>query len=152
MSLPKKPRGDASLFVPGVDRRSFLQGIGACSLASLAVTAVEGRHQSGANSKPMIENLSLATFLPCIGNTFRIQAGGQTVALELIEAAALPPGIRPPTLARREPFSLVFRAPAGFNAPQSIYELHHDRLGPFGVFLVPIGPDATGPRYEAIFN
>ena len=35
--------------------------------------------------------------------------------------------------------------------PQRIYRLRHDRLGAFEVFLVPIGPDAVGMRFEAVF-
>ena len=152
MSLQKKSRGDASLFVPGVARRGFLQRVGACSLAGVVIASVEGRSpSSGAEGKPMIENLNLAMFLPCVGHAFHVEAGGQRVAFELIEATALSAGKRPVTV-RGEPFSLVFRAPATFNRDQGIYELQHDGLGALSIFLVPIGRDATGLRYEAVFN
>lgn len=53
--------------------------------------------------------------------------------------------------ARRAPFSLVFRGPGDRVLPQRIYRLAHDELGEFEFFLVPIGPDREGMRYEAIF-
>jgi hypothetical protein len=52
----------------------------------------------------------------------------------------------------REQFSLVFREPSGVVLPQMIYRVEHDELGAFELFLVPIGPDAEGMRYEAVFT
>ncbi len=51
-------------------------------------------------------------------------------------------------------YALVFRAPPrrAAHAPQGTYRLTHAELGTLEVFLVPIGPDAGGMRYEAIFN
>ena len=53
---------------------------------------------------------------------------------------------------RREPFSIVLRAPGDRLAPQRTYTLENERLGRLDVFLVPIGPDALGMRYEAVFG
>jgi hypothetical protein len=102
----------------------------------------------------MLENLTRATFIPCLGSTFRILAGpAAAVVVELIEATALPDRARrdgePP---RREPFALLFRGPPEPVLRQRIYRLEHDALGAFDLFLVPIGPDRSGMRYEAIFN
>jgi hypothetical protein len=36
--------------------------------------------------------------------------------------------------------------------PQRIHPVEHDRLGRFELFLVPVGPDHIGMRYEAIFT
>jgi hypothetical protein len=75
------------------------------------------------------------------------------VRFELIEARLLGgQSPRPAALARREPFALTFRAPRGTSWPQRIYRIAHPDLGAFEIFLVPIGPDDQGPRYEAIFN
>ncbi len=67
--------------------------------------------------------------------------------VELIEVQALPK-----RGAAREPFSLIFRGPSAFFVPQRIYTLQHETLGNQELFLVPIGPDAVGHRYQAIFN
>jgi hypothetical protein len=53
---------------------------------------------------------------------------------------------------RRAPFSIVFRGPATPILPQRIYRLEHPAIGSFDLFLVPIGPDERGLRYEAIFT
>jgi hypothetical protein len=101
----------------------------------------------------MLETLTHALFAEHLHSTFRIHfdpAG--PVETELVEATLLrsraqgggPPG--------REPFSLVFRGPKEPWFPQRIYRVEHERMGSFDLFLVPIGPDAAGMRYEAVFN
>jgi hypothetical protein len=35
--------------------------------------------------------------------------------------------------------------------PQATYPVEHDELGRMEIFLVPIGPDGSGMRYEAVF-
>ena len=52
---------------------------------------------------------------------------------------------------QRRQFSLVFRAPATQVWPQGTYGLSHEELGELELFLVPIGSDAEGVRYEAAF-
>ena len=100
----------------------------------------------------MLDQLTRATFEPLLGKRFvALMTEGQTVEMELIEARALPvhPGSKGP---RREPFSLVFRGPRKFVLPQCIYHMEQAALGTVEIFLVPIGPDESGQRYEAIFN
>lgn len=50
------------------------------------------------------------------------------------------------------PFSIVFRGPLRPVLPQGIRRLEHDGLGGLELFLVPIGPDEAGMRYEAVFG
>jgi hypothetical protein len=40
----------------------------------------------------------------------------------------------------------------GARLEQRIYAVHHPALGAFDLFLVPIGPDGEGMRYEAVFT
>lgn len=68
------------------------------------------------------------------------------VELELIEAVDL--GSTPV----HEQFSLLFRGPGGRPLPQRIYGLRHAVLGTFSIFIVPVGRDAQGVLYEAVFN
>jgi len=51
-----------------------------------------------------------------------------------------------------ETFSLLFVGPAEPALPQGTVELTHDTLGLLALFVVPVGRDATGMRYEAVFN
>jgi hypothetical protein len=36
--------------------------------------------------------------------------------------------------------------------PQQIRRVEHPSLGSMEIFLVPIGPDASGMQYEAVFG
>ena len=102
----------------------------------------------------MLETLTKTTFADCLGSKFRLHYGAANpLDVELIEATGFP--ARPDQAGgpvRREPFSIVFRGPRAVVLPQRIYRLEHDTLGTLEIFLVPIGPDETGMRYEAIFN
>jgi hypothetical protein len=40
----------------------------------------------------------------------------------------------------------------GVVLPQQIYSLDHASMGRLSIFLVPIGADAGGTQYEAIFS
>ena len=51
----------------------------------------------------------------------------------------------------REPFSLVFEAPAPL-LPQRIYSFSHDEMGRQEIFVVPIAKVESGFQYEAVFN
>jgi hypothetical protein len=53
---------------------------------------------------------------------------------------------------RRPPFSLIFRCADERVLPQHTYSLNHPALGEVSVFLVPIGKDAKGVSYQALFN
>jgi hypothetical protein len=109
----------------------------------------------------MLETFTLQTFAPCVGEPFRLRLGPEeTLDLALIEATDLGGGLAtatataavPPRGSTRRPFSLVFRGPPGVLLPQRVYRLEHDGIGAFELFLVPIGPDAAGMRYEAVFT
>jgi len=102
----------------------------------------------------MLSEVTVSEFAGHLGSSFRLQTdAGATVKVELVEATALsahnPTGQTTP---RREPFSLLFRGPSEPVLPQMIHTLEHPALGRFELFLVPIGPDGNGMRYEAVFN
>lgn len=102
----------------------------------------------------MLDRLTQAIFAPLVGKRFVLhETDSKTVEIELIQATTLPPHPgRGGQLPQREPFSLWFRGPRAVVLPQRIYPLEHESLGRLDIFLVPIGPDEAGQRYEAIFN
>lgn len=53
---------------------------------------------------------------------------------------------------QRRPFSLLFQSTIQSYLPQGIYRMVHAELGELHLFIVPIGPNTTGMRYEAVFN
>lgn len=99
----------------------------------------------------MLETLTLDHFTALVGETFRVQLGGDTqLDLVLSEVTALSAASAGSD--KRNPFGLVFRDPGRRVLPQSVYALEHPKLGRLEIFIVPIGPDASGMRYEAIFT
>lgn len=98
----------------------------------------------------MLENASWKSFAQQLRTTFRLIApGNKAVALELFEVTQpMDPKLTP----RMEQFSLLFRGPKAPYYPQGIYTLEHDTLGTGQLFIVPIGPDDQGMRYEVVFS
>ena len=92
-------------------------------------------------------------FADRVGDRFDVRLpDGQALALVLGAATASDRagGAGPDGAARRQ-FSLLFRGPVEPRLGQGLWELDHDGLGAITLFLVPLAPDAEGPRYEAVF-
>lgn len=103
----------------------------------------------------MLETLTLDTFSPHVGETFRIPLqGNHAIELELVDARSLhdPYAERPGPRTARVPFALVLAGPATPILPQQIYPLEHATIGRHELFIVPIGPDKGRMRYEVIFT
>ena len=102
----------------------------------------------------MLDRFTLETFSPHLGETYSLYAdGADPWPLTLVEATDLQSsGHAPAADAQRAPFSVVFRGPTTPVAPQRIYPVEHPSIGRVELFLVPIGPDGQGMRYEAVFT
>jgi hypothetical protein len=102
----------------------------------------------------MLEDFMIDTFSRRIGERFRIRAPGPAVIeVELADATAASAAGSPRVGGdKRLPFSVVFRGPLEPILMQRIYRFEHDALGAFDLFIVPIGPDESGMRYEAVFG
>ena len=100
-----------------------------------------------------MEEIGLALFVDYVGSTFQIEWSPQEISpVELIEAAPLNSTARHDKRGRPAGFSLLFRDQRGGHRPQGTYPVSHEAVGTVAIFLVPIGPDELGERYEAIFN
>ena len=91
---------------------------------------------------------SFEHFSACLKQQFRLQNGEASIELTLISVephAAQADGTQPTA------YSLVFQGAPGARLPQSMYRFKHTDLGEFELFIVPIGEDAAGVRYEAVF-
>jgi hypothetical protein len=97
--------------------------------------------------------LTYDDFADRIGDGFDVPvADGESLPMELVEATVgSEPGGPGPDGRERLQFSLVFRGPATQVLPQRTYQLTHTELGHLELFLVPLGPDDEGMRYEAAF-
>ena len=105
-------------------------------------------HRSFYERGHILENLTIDDFSNRIGETFRIRiADDQALDIALAEVNALGTGT-----GKRTPFSLMLRSSGPAYAPQGIYRIEHNQLGAFDLFIVPLGPDQQGMRYEVIFT
>jgi len=95
--------------------------------------------------------LTISDFQPCLHQMFVITLeSGESYALELIEVRDLGEAPNPEFC---KPFALTLRHPdRTAYLPQRTYHLEHELLGGLDLFVVPLGPDATGMRYEITFN
>lgn len=98
----------------------------------------------------MSELLHLSDFAPFIDQEFQIGFTPElTLPAILVQAVELD-SYSP---ADRKPFSLIFRTEQKNEYfAQAIRILHHPDKGEISIFLVPLGPDQKGMRYEAIFS
>jgi hypothetical protein len=91
--------------------------------------------------------LSSRDFAECVRTAFEIEAtAAERVKLELT-------GVTEQTYSPElETFTLTFSGPSSPFLPQRSYRVCHEKLGALDLFLVPLGPDAKGMQYEAVFN
>ena len=98
----------------------------------------------------MLDQLTDTDFQPLLQQEFVIGfTNDLKLEAELIEVSKLG---EDPTDGKRHPFSLVFRTTEKKPFPQATYPVAHPRFGEMEIFLVPIGPDRQGMRYEAVFT
>ncbi|GAA3830705.1 DUF6916 family protein [Nocardioides panacisoli] len=97
--------------------------------------------------------LTYADFTGLVGEVFTLALpDGRKVPLTVEEVSALGrDGGAGPDGTPREQFSVVFLGPSDPLLGQGTQELSHGALGDLALFLVPIGADADGVRYEAVF-
>jgi hypothetical protein len=91
----------------------------------------------------MLENLHSDSFMPHLQTRFSL---ADNFVLELVEVFV------PPPAPRQERFSLTFIGPSEPLLQQGTYALQHEAMGTLNLFLVPIGNDERGIKYEAVFN
>ncbi|MDH3403863.1 MAG: hypothetical protein OES32_02795 [Acidobacteriota bacterium] len=96
-----------------------------------------------------VAEMQRETFAPHVKQTFRVSADEVAFDTELIEVSALGETVGPEG---RRAFSLVFRGPLDPFIEQRICRIEHEELGVIDLFLVPVGPDEKGMRYEAVFT
>jgi hypothetical protein len=108
------------------------------------------RDEGEAMSDTADAEFTLDRFAPLLGESFEISDGTGSLHAVLIEATDL----REVQSAgrRSRQFSLVWRGPRAARLDQRIYTVSHPALGAMELFLVSLGVDAEGMRYEAVFT
>ena len=98
----------------------------------------------------MPATLTEKEFSQHLNTKFQLKLTDGELTLELVEVQGYPAG--PNERGGMERFSVFFDGPGDVRLPQHIYQLAHERMGEFEIFLVPVSGDAQGYRYEAVFN
>jgi hypothetical protein len=98
----------------------------------------------------MLQDLTCENFGHCLNQVFRLSYDSGTLEVKLIECRKLDSHGR--SQARREPFSLMFLGPKQPILPQRMYSFDFGQLGTLEIFIVPIGADELGVRYQAVFT
>ena len=95
----------------------------------------------------MSELLTKEAFTENLNTKFRIPlASSVTAELELIEV------VETMVTPRQQQFSIFFRGPLEYLLQQGTYRMEHEKMGALDIFIVPVGKEPEGFRYEAVFN
>jgi len=105
------------------------------------------------NTVPL-EQLTMDSFSTWVGVRFRVLATpANTIDMELTDVTSSPSiPSHGATRGEYESFSVVFSGPAEPVLPQRIYAFENEGIGRFDLFIVPVGRDSGGVRYQAAFN
>lgn len=98
----------------------------------------------------MAVELTESEFSKYLNSKFQLDLNGQKLELELVEVKGYLP--QESEEHGMERFSAFFVGPLSSFLPQSLYQLQHEQMGTFDIFLVPISDDQKSYRYEAVFN
>ena len=93
----------------------------------------------------------MSSFSPAVGAEFTVETEAGPVPLRLAtvrERDQVVPGAPDGWV----PFSLLFIGPPDRYLDQRTWRLASEATGPIDVFLVPVGQDAAGFHYEAVFG
>ena len=99
----------------------------------------------------MLQDFTIELFQPRVGEPFRVIVDETWEMVTRLSEVSIW-GHEEAKTRQRHPFSLIFHAQPDTVLPQAIYRIENASLEPFEAFLVPIGPDALGMRYEAVFT
>ena len=95
----------------------------------------------------MSETLTKEAFAENLNTKFRIPMESSSAAeIELVEV------MEARSTSRQRQFSLFFRGPLEYLLPQGTYHMEHEKMGGLDLFIVPVGREQDGFRYEAVFN
>lgn len=98
----------------------------------------------------MAASLTEKEFSQHLNTKFRVTLDDTSVDLELVEVKSYKS--KQKEQEGMERFSAYFQGPAEPDLPQQLYTFHNDQMGEFDIFIVPVGKNDAGFRYEAVFN
>jgi len=97
----------------------------------------------------ILSTLTYETAREWIGRSYRVDGRVELRIERVIRAAEDRP--RAAEL-KRDSFSIFFRGPSDILLPQRMYDLTRDSESLPNLFIVPVGKNAEGYEYEAVFT
>jgi len=92
-----------------------------------------------------------AEFTKHLNTQFRLLAEAPR-PIDLTLVSVTPRKIEAQEQADMERFSAIFMGPPDIFIPQQTYRVSHPEMGEFDIFLVALGQDPEGFKYEAVYN
>lgn len=125
---------------------ALVLGAGPAARAASGVLAPAANDEGSITpAGPAPRYLRLATYVPLVGSTFRINwEGVSPLKVKLVSAKAV--------AAKGESFSLIFRGPRHAEIAQQMSTLEHPLLGRFDLFVAPVGRGVKGQEFQAVVN
>lgn len=99
----------------------------------------------------MSDKQTEAEFSKHVNTKFQVQVEAPQ-PIELTLVSVTPRRIEPHEQAGMERFSAIFMGPREIFLPQQTYRVAHPEMGEFEIFLVALGGEPEGFRYEAVYN
>jgi hypothetical protein len=97
-----------------------------------------------------LAKLTSADFAQHMGQEFFVHYGGeQPLVIRLGDVEDLNASV---AAKGRAPFSLLFHGPKDYYVRQGVYTVEHPQMGRADIFIVPLGPDSLGMRYQITFG
>jgi len=123
--------------------------IATANAISPTTSVVDSSHPSCFTGDGMTDSLTLDDFAQLRERELTLKFGDEGQSARILEAREVPGGMP----GGRTPFSIILRSGSRDRFwPQGIYRLCHPEHGELELFLVPIGPDDEGMRYEISFS
>lgn len=97
----------------------------------------------------MHDTLTMDAFSQLVNEEFSVYLRDTVLAATLLEVTPLTSSS---SNLERQAWSMVFQFPPEQLFDQGTYEFEHANTGRLAIFIVPIGHDEKGVRYQAIFN
>lgn len=96
---------------------------------------------------------TLTDFQASLNEPFQIHYGaGEALTVTLAEVRAWGPSAPENDPDYFQPFTITFQSAITEYLTQATYRISSARMGEHDIFIVPLGPNAQGMRYEAIFS
>jgi hypothetical protein len=94
----------------------------------------------------ILDTFNCKTFTEQLHSKFKVHPQGHDpIVLELMEVTER-------NTPRTEAFSLIFRGPLGPRLIQQTYEVEHEKLGRFPLFMTALSADQESITYESVFH